>query len=212
MEMDILKKAVNKLPLIPENKSCVRSADINNDGFPDLFVGGRSDPSFYGRIPKSYILVNDGKGTFKDASVQWLAQLQKPGMVTSAVFNDFNKDGKTDLVIVGDWMPVTFLQNNGKSFIDATEEYSPSKMNGWWYFISVADVNDDGHPDFILGNYGSNSKLQASVKSPLRMYLADFDGNGNPDQLLCVNKSGNFYPFLGKEELKNNCPLLKRNF
>lgn len=208
----VFRKALNQLPLIAENKSCVKSADINNDGFTDLFIGGRSDPFFYGRIPQSYILINDGKGTFKDVSARWLGSLQKMGMITGAVFTDFNKDGKADLVMVGDWMPVTFLANNGGRFKDVTAVASPAKLNGWWRFINAADVNNDGHLDFMLGNFGTNSKLQASVKSPLRMYLADFDSNGNPDQLLCLNKNGSFYPFLGKEELEKQLPFIKKRF
>ncbi len=134
------------------------------------------------------------------------------GLTTSAVFNDSNKDGKIDLVIVGDWMPVTFLANEGKKFTDVTVASSPPKLNGWWYFINVADVNNDGNLDFILGNYGTNGKLHASDQFPLRMYLADLDANGNPDQLLCVNKNGNYYSFLGKEELEKQLPFIKKKF
>jgi hypothetical protein len=205
-------KAINSLPLIAENKSCVRTADINNDGFADLFIGGRSDPSAYGHLPKCYILLNNGKGNFTDASSQWFGPLQRLGMITNAVFNDFNKDGKMDLVVVGDWKTPTFLRNNGKGFTDITSDISSTKLNGWWYFINAADVDNDGDTDFVLGNYGSNSKLQASVDFPLCMYLADLDGNGNQDQLLCVNKNGKYYPFLHKEELEKQLPIIKKKF
>lgn len=205
-------KAEHALPPIAENKSCVSVADINNDGLMDLFVGGRSDPMSYGKPCASYILLNTGKGTFVDVSQKWLGSVQELGMVTDAVFEDFDKDGKMDLVVVGEWMPVTFLLNKGDHFENVTNKVAPPKLNGWWYFIIGADIDKDGDIDFLVGNYGTNSKLKASAAEPVRLYLGDWDKNGTSDPLLCINIEGKYYPFLNKEELEKQLPFIKKKF
>jgi hypothetical protein len=203
-------KRSQTLPALYENKSVVRAADIDGDGDLDLFVGGRVNAQYYGEIPTSYILINDGKGNFSVAPDNIAEGISKIGMTTDACWTDINKDGQPDLVIVGEWMPVViYINHNGK----LERFHSPlDKLTGWWNCIKSADMNGDGYEDLILGNYGLNSKLQAPPGFPLRMYVADLDKNGTPDQLLCVPKDEKYYPFLNKEDLERQLPYLRKEF
>jgi enediyne biosynthesis protein E4 len=197
------------LPPMSENKSCVKPADIDGDGDMDLFVGGRANSQIYGETPVSYLLRNDGKGNFSIVTDNVAPGLSGIGMVAGAVFTDVDKDGRLDLVVTGEWMAPVIFKNNGKQLLRQPE--MPG-TKGWWNSLYAADIDGDGDEDLLLGNYGLNSKLHASVNAPLRMYLADIDNNQVADQLLVVNKNGKNYPFLGKEDLEKQLPYLKKEY
>lgn len=200
------------LPALYQDKSVVKAADFNGDGYLDLFVGGRVNPASYGEIPISYLLLNDGKGNFSIVTDSIAKGLSKVGMVTDACWTDVNKDGKPDLVVVGEWMAPTIFINDGKKLQLTKISDELSNLTGWWSCIKTADINGDGYDDLLLGNYGLNSKLKATKDFPLKMYVADFDHNGIPDQILSVQKNGKYYPFLGKEELEKQLPYLKKQY
>lgn len=196
------------LPAIFENKSVVCAADIDHDGDMDLFIGGRAVPGAYGATPQSYILVNDGKGNFAIANNGLAEAVKNIGMVTSAAFADINKDGWPDLVVAGEWMPVTLFMNDKGSF---TKKVLPVE-NGLWQSVAVMDVDGDGSLDIVAGNYGINSKLHATHDDPLRLYLKDMDGNGRLDQLLTYSTNGKEYTFLNKDEIERQLPVIKKAY
>jgi hypothetical protein len=164
-------KSEGALPLMQVSKSCVRSSDINGDGFTDLFVGGRVIPGRYPESPSSYLLINDGKGHFKDEVATIAPTLQKIGMVTDAVWIDMNGDKKNDLVVVGEWMPVAVFQNHNGKLENKTGNYFTNQRSGWWNKISTADFNRDGKPDLIVGNHGLNTQCKATDEQPCRNVL-----------------------------------------
>jgi len=205
-------KSNNALPLMHVSKSCVRSADINADGFPDLFVGGRVIPSQYPVTPQSYLLINDGKGHFTDSTASIAPLLQHIGMVTDAAWVDLNNDNRKDLIIVGEWMPVTiFINNNGK-LTNKTNEYFDENYSGWWNKITVTDLNKDGKPDLVIGNIGSNTQCKVSDKEPAEMYYKDFDGNGTIEPILCFYIQGKSYPFLSRDEVVSQMNGMSKKF
>lgn len=200
-------KAVQQLPDLRVNKSCVAAADIDRDGDLDLFVGVLADPVAYGMPQTSYLLINDGQGHFSLASPQQ-APLQNIGMVTSAVWADINADTYPDLVLAGEWMPVSIFLNQ-KGVLQKMETGLPS---GWWQSLTVADLDGDGRMDILAGNFGLNSKLQASSSAPLRLYLKDLDANGQIDPILTYTRPEGEFTFLGKDELENQWPAIKKKF
>lgn len=177
-------RQTNALPVMKVSGSTVKVADINGDGSLDLFVGGRYSPGNYPQAPRSYLLLNDGNGTFKDVTAAYAHELQSPGLVTGAAFLDINDDERPDLVLVGEWMGVeVFLNEGGARYIKSHEELT-SKTLGWWLSLKEGDLNGDGNPKLILGNYGQNLLYNASEEQPLRMIYKDFDGNEQVDPLL----------------------------
>jgi hypothetical protein len=131
-------------------------------------------------------------------------------MVTDAAWTDLDKDGWPDLVIAGEWMPVTIFKNQNGKLINATAAYGLEHTTGLWTALHVADINNDGFDDILAGNWGSNSKLHADEKYPLVLYVDDFDKNGSVDQVLAVEKDRKYFTFLGKEELENQLPSVIR--
>ncbi len=202
-----LSKSTDALPQLFANKSCVAAADIDSDGDFDLFVGVRADALAYGIPQTPYVLLNDGKGKFVVANEK-IAPLQNIGMVTSAAFADINKDGWQDLIVAGEWMPVTVFIND-KGVFKKGKAVTPS---GLWQTLIISDVNGDGSIDLLAGNWGLNSKLTGSDKAPLKLYVKDFDNNGSVDQLLTYTLHNKEYTFLGKEELEKQLPLIRKNF
>ena len=200
----------NSIPPLYGNKSVATAADIDHDGDLDLFVGGRIVAGRYGDIPDSYLLLNSGKGNFSLANESIATGLRKIGMVTDAVWADIDKDGWLDLVIVGEWMPITILKNEKGKLVNYTTALDLQNTTGLWTTIHAADINNDGAEDLLIGNWGENSKLQASEQYPLKLFTGDFDNNGSLDQLLAIEKDGNYYPFLGKEDMEKQLPALMR--
>jgi hypothetical protein len=202
------QKKANAFGDIFNTQSCVAPFDFNNDGFTDLFIGGRVAQWNYGQNPRSWLLQNDGTGKFTDVTEKYAASLANAGMITSAVWVDIDKDGQKDLVLSQEWGPVTAYINQKKSFIkkDLITE------KGWWNFLQPVDINNDGNIDFIAGNLGLNSRLKASDKEPVKLYYNDFDDNGKKEQVLTYYLAGNEIPFANKDELQKQLPFIKKKF
>jgi len=195
-----------------ESSSCVRGADYDGDGDMDLFVGVRLKPFQYGYSCKGYILQNNGKGIFADVTEQAAPQLKTAGMVTDAKWFDYDKDGKADLVIAGEYMPIRIFHNENNLLKEVTTEAGLSKSNGWWNRISIADVNNDGYPDIIGANHGLNSRFKASETKPVCMYAGDFDNNGSVEQIVTCYNGDSSYPVLLRHDLVSVLPYLKKKY
>ena len=177
----------NALPGIDASGSCVVACDFDGDGDLDLFVGGRISPRDYPSVPASYLLVNEsqpGKPVFVDATDSLAPALRQAGMVTAALWTDFDNDGKIDLILAGEWMPLRFFRNTGSSLVEVTDGTGLTNTTGWWNSIAGADFDQDGDIDYLLGNLGLNSELKASPEKPVSLYAKDFDNDGNIDPIL----------------------------
>ncbi len=203
-------RAENALPDLPISSSVVRSADYDNDGDPDLFVGGRQRPGQYPKPVSSTVLVNDG-GIFTDLTSQIAVDLQEIGMVTDAQWTDFDSDGDIDLMLVGEWMPITFLENRDGIFYPY-QASSTRNTNGWWYCLAQADVDKDGDMDYVAGNLGKNYKYQASMQEPFEVFSDDFDNNGTLDIVLGYHQQGKVFPLRGKQCSSEQMPFIKEKF
>ncbi|HRG78054.1 MAG TPA: VCBS repeat-containing protein [Cyclobacteriaceae bacterium] len=205
------KKNNQAIPNIYLNASCVVSADVDADGDIDLFIGGRLVAGSYGIAPSSFLLINDGKGNFSDASSR-ISKLDL-GMVTDALWNDMNDDGQLDLIVVGEWMPITVLiQNQNGTFSQETTKYGFENTHGWWNTIYKSDLDNDGDADFLVGNVGLNSRLRASKEEPVELTIRDIDSNGSYDPIITYYNNHLRYPFISKDQLVKQVPLLKKKF
>jgi hypothetical protein len=193
------------LPKIESSGSCVAATDFDHDGDVDLFVGGRIVPISYPSTPQSYLLQNNGEGKFEDVSGSIGGGVSSAGMVTDAVFTDFDNDGWKDLIVVGEWMPVMLFHNEKGSFKKVDE-----LQTGWWSSIAEGDFDNDGDMDYILGNLGKNSVLQASEKEPVSIYAKDFDKNGSLDPFISRYIEGKEYPVHYRETMTEQIAGLRR--
>lgn len=195
------------IPKLLVNKSIVTFADIDKDGDADLFVGVLADAKKYGLPQTSYLLTNDGKGTFSVAGKEVIS-LNDIGIVTAAVFSDINNDTWPDLVISGEWMPVKIYINNKGVF----ELKDIPASTGLWQCLYATDVNGDGNTDLLAGNWGLNTKLWSGKNGPVKLYVKDFDKNGSVEQIMCYTINGKEYTFLPKDELEQTMPVLKKAY
>ena len=193
--------------------SCVSVQDIDRDGDDDLFVGARATPWRYGIAPDSYILRNDGKGNFTDATDEVAPVLKKFGFVKQASWADMDGDKVADLVLAAEWSPVTILLcKDGKLSPMKLEGSGLEKTQGWWNVVQAADWNNDGDLDLVAGNLGLNSRLHASAAEPVSMFVYDFDKNDSTDQVLTSFIHAKEYPFYTRDEMTKQMPFLKKRY
>jgi enediyne biosynthesis protein E4 len=201
------------LPAIFLAGACASINDVDQDGDLDIFLGARTTTWHYGVRPDSYMLINDGKGNFSDQTDDIAPALRKFGFVKQAIWADVTGDSVRDLVIAGEWMPITILVNeNGKLAPLPTQGSGLENTNGWWNTVTASDIDLDGDLDLIAGNLGLNSKLHASIDQPVNMYESDFDKNDQTDQVLTHFMNGKEYPFHTRDEMTKQMPFLKKRF
>ena len=194
-----------KVFLPQTNGSSVAIHDYNADGFPDIFVGARSIPGGYGLSPYSFLIRNNGNGSFDPA---WQGRL---GLVTDVVWHNTDEDEALELIAVGDWMSPKVLDVVDQEFAIKTLK-GAENLNGFWKTIEIADINDDGADDILLGNLGENTKFKASEAQPIYLYLDDFDENEQLDPIIFYNFFGRYRPFNTKEDLAAQMPMIKKRF
>ena len=206
------RKATGSLPVEYESGSRVAAADFDGDGDIDLFVGGRVVPWRYGSSPVSTLLANDGHGRFTDVTAQAAPDLARIGMVTDALWNDLDGDGRPELVVVGEWMPITIFRNTGGGKLALAPAPGLERSHGWWNRIVAGDFTGDGRVDFLVGNLGLNARLQASSTEPVTMYVKDFDGNGFAEQIVSCYNAGKSYPIALRDDLIKALPYLQARY
>lgn len=204
-------KSETALPPMFDNKSCVKPCDFDKDGDIDLFVGGRVVGYNYGTSPRSYLLVNNGKGKFTDKTVALAPELREIGMTTDGFWADIDNDGDQDLMVIGEWMPIrTFENDKGKLKLvtNSLEEFA-----GFWRGITAGDFDKDGDIDFIVGNLGTNTKLRKDKEGKLKLIIKDFDKNDAIDQILVYNRGKKWYPANNKDEIGKLLPgIINKKF
>lgn len=204
------------LPKETTNGSCVRAADFDQDGDLDLFVGGRSVSGAYPTAPKNFIFRNDG-GDFTDVTQQYCPELQNLGMITDALWSDFDKDGKIDLVLAGEWMPVTFLRNLGQTFTSVNKSTGIGQHVGWYNSLISGDFDNDGDIDYVAGNLGLNSNFKASSDEPMVMYAKDIDANGKLDPMIfcymmAEDSTRKLYPMHTRDDLSSQLVSIRKQY
>ena len=201
---------IHRLPRIRSSGSIVIADDYDKDGDPDLFVGGRLIPQKY-PTPASSMLLQNNEGKFTDVTKMVAPDLKNIGLVTTALWTDYDKDGFNDLLIAGEWMPLTLLKNHGDHFKKVSIKAFDNNV-GWWYSIAQHDFDDDGDMDYIAGNLGLNYKYKASNKEPFHIYANDFDDNGSLDIVLGYFNDGELYPLRGRQCSSQQMPFIKTKF
>lgn len=212
--------AKDALPAFLKSGSCVRAADYDRDGDLDLFIGGRTRHKEYPKPVSSYLLRNEskaGKPKFVLANDQVAPQLNDLGLVCDALWTDYDQDGWVDLMLAGEWMPLTLFKNNQGKLSNATKGSGLENFPGWWNSLVGADFDADGDIDYLAGNLGLNTLFKASPKQPLGVYAADFDGNQGYDVIPSVffpNQKGALeeFPYHNRLDMDKQLILSKRSY
>jgi enediyne biosynthesis protein E4 len=185
----IFIRSETALPEEFSNGSCVRAADFDQDGDLDVFVGGRSVSGAYPFAPENYLLVNHN-GMFQDVTEQYCPSLRNAGMITDALWSDYDQDGKVDLILAGEWMPITFYKNTGKALVPSNELSGIAQRVGWWNSLCSGDFDSDGDLDYAAGNLGLNSNFKATPEEPMTLFAKDLNDDGKTDPMIfCYAKA-----------------------
>ena len=214
------KVVPDAIPAETASGQAVKAADYDRDGDLDLFVGGRVAPHAYPLAGHSFVLRNDSKNgriKFTDVTLQLCPELANIGMVSDAIWTDFDKDQKVDLILAGEWMPLTFLKNQGNKFANITGKTGIADQIGWWNSLSAGDFDNDGDIDYVAGNFGLNTYFKCSNPEPLRIYAKDFDGNGNYDPFIScyfADSTGkkHEYFFHTKDDMQKQLILIRNKY
>ena len=199
------------LPEMFSSTSTVNAADFDGDGDLDLFVGSRIRPKSYPLADRSYILQNNN-GIFEDITADMAPDLMNPGMVTSALWTDFDNDNAIDLIVVGEWMEISFYKNEDGKLKNVTSSTGIDGLMGFWNSINGADFDQDGDIDYIVANLGNNSELKASNDEPITIVAKDFDENGSMDPIIGHYVNGTNYPLASRDALISQIAGMKGRF
>ena len=193
------------------NASKVSAIDIDNDGDMDISILSNMVPWQFGKTPTQYIFENDGQGKFKDVTLNFGIDFKESGNVTDIVWVDLNEDNFLDAIVVGYWMPIKVFMNDGKK-LTLQKITQLQKTNGWWNSIKANDFDKDGDIDFIVGNWGLNTRLKATPDEPITLYSNDFDDNGTIDPVITHFYQKQETPFASKDELVKQLPFLNKKY
>ncbi|MCF7560471.1 VCBS repeat-containing protein [Sabulilitoribacter multivorans] len=194
----------NALPFkSPISSSTVSVYDFDQDGDVDIFIGERFQVETYGIPTSGYILENKGGNKFEFSKQQSLSNI---GLITDSQWADLNNDGVKDLIVVGEWMPVSIFINKKGVLTNETKSFGLENTSGYWKTLKLVDVNKDGSLDILAGNKGTNSFFNEGI----RMYVSDFDNNGTVEQIICYKRGNNYYPILDRDELISQIASLKQ--
>lgn len=205
------KRCKDCLEDIRVSSGCVAAHDVDDDGIPELFVGGRVVPEVEGASPESHLLKNLN-GRFSSTRNTIIKDLSSLGMVTDAIWHDLNDDGEKELMVTCEWGAPKVYKWTKKALTESAAEFGINLPNGLWTSVSVCDANADGKQDLLFGNWGLNSILTADSDKPLKLLLNDFDGNGNKESLLCIYMNDTLDSFLGRNEICGAMPQFWRKY
>lgn len=202
---------VNQIPTNAYNGSCVRASDFDKDGDIDIFVGGNVIAGKYPQGDKSVLLINTN-GTFKNGTDTYAPGISKLGIVTDAVWSDFDKDGYMDLIVVGEWSAPEFFHNQKGKLVNVSSQVISGDLTGWWFHINPTDIDKDGDIDFVIGNMGLNNKYHPNSEKPLYIYSNDFDNNNTNDVVLAKKSDSGMVPVRGRECSSEQMPFIAEKF
>ena len=204
-------KILDKFAGVEVNASKIDAVDFDNDGDLDICIASNVAPTKFGEKSKQYLLQNDGKGNFTEITSSYAPAFDNLGNVKDFIWKDLDNNGYLDLIAVGHWTPISIFMNNGKTLQQQTENGLES-TNGWWNCIEIADMDGDGDLDILAGNWGLNTKFQASIEKPITLYINDFDGNGSIETVVTHYHGDKETAFASKDELAKQMPFLNKKF
>lgn len=207
-----LKRQLSGVPQISTNATTINACDYDGDGDFDVFIGGGVETDRYPYASQSYLFSNNGKGLFTDVTSTVIPEVSRIGIIRSALWSDIDNDGRFDLLLNGEWMPLTIFRNTGSRFENVTTSAGLEKTTGWWYSLMGADVDNDGDMDYVAGNIGLNTRYQPGPATPIEIFAADFDDNGSIDPLITWWFRGKRHIVRDRGKVFSQMPTLNRKF